>query len=505
MESQIMKIGKDLAVIALLGILPTTLVWAKPQYRTTFAVQQTVTDEDGAAAKQEATAKEAPKSPSDLTVTDEEVESAATSQGPVEPPQPPPDATASGVEIQTAVSDWCGVPATSCRGYCPERACCLCDLYCLGDPWKLPQPCALQRLGIGIGGWIQHGITFNSRNPADNLNGPVALNDMAGQYQLNQAWMFLHRPADNGGCGWAIGGHLDAMYGTDARFGANFGLEDNINGLSDYGIVIPQAYLEVAYNRLSVKLGHFAGILDYELVPGPPNPFYSHSYSYGYTVPQLVTGMLADYKMTDRLSAQAGFHRGWMMFEDNNGSLDVMAGVKWTTWDERSSLAYAFSSGPQDPAGDQDRYVSSLVLQHQLTEQFKYVLVHNLGFQNGAPGGADAEWYGLNQYFLYTINPRLSANVRYEIMRDDDGAIIAGPGNIGLPAWAGRGFAGNFYELTAGLTWRPHANVSFRPELRYDWYNGQRGFIGADANQLPFDSGTADNQFTFAVDMVVTF
>jgi hypothetical protein len=42
------------------------------------------------------------------------------------------------------------------------------------------------------------------------------------------------------------------------------------------------------------------------VIPAPPNPFYSHSYSYGYTVPQLVTGALADWKMTDQWSVQAG-------------------------------------------------------------------------------------------------------------------------------------------------------------------------------------------------------
>ncbi len=501
-----MKIGKDLIVVALLGILPTTMVWAEPQYRTRFAAQETVADDAVAAPKPKAAAKE---SPSDLTVTDQEPASAAASQEAtaVEPPQPPADASVSDEEPQWAVKDSCGMPVKCCD--CSQYDCGLLGGCCLGEPWKMPQPCALQNLGIGVGGWIQQGITFNSRNPADGINGPVATNDKDGEYQLNQFWMFLHRPADTGGCGVAVGGHIDAMYGTDGRFGASFGLEDRINGLTDYGIVIPQAYVEVAYNDLSVKLGKHAAILDYELIPAPPNPFYSHSYSYGYTVPQLVMGALADYKVSDRLSVQAGVHRGWFTWEDNNESWDVMGGFKWATCDKRTSLSWAFSAGPQDaPAGDQERFVYSTVLQHKLTDNFKYVAVHNLGLQNNgspAPAGADAEWYGLNQYFLYTINPCLSANLRYEIMRDDDGAIIAGPGNIGMPAWAGRGFAGNFYALTGGVTWRPHANVFFRPELRYDWYNGERGFIGAAANQRPFDAGTANNQFTAAVDMVITY
>ena len=147
---------------------------------------------------------------------------------------------------------------------------------------------------------------------------------------MNQMWLYLHRPADTGGCGWAWGGHVDMIYGTDWRFGINEGLEDRINNFdfSRYGLVIPQAYLEVAYNNLSVKLGHFAAILDYEAVPSVMNPFYSHSYGYPYGVPQLLTGILADYKLTERLSVQAALHRGWQKFEDNNET--------WTSWAARS-------------------------------------------------------------------------------------------------------------------------------------------------------------------------
>ena len=32
--------------------------------------------------------------------------------------------------------------------------------------------------------------------------------------------------------------------------------------------------------------------------------------------------------------------------------------------------------------------------------------------------------------------------------------------------------AGNYYEATAGINYRPHANVVLRPEVRIDWYDG---------------------------------
>jgi len=392
----------------------------------------------------------------------------------------------------------CGHRRSACG--CPPAA-----------PWSLPQPCLLQRTGFKVGGWLEQGVTFNDHNSDDGFNGPVATNDWDDQYQMNQLWLYLDRPANNDGCGFAWGAHLDMIYGTDWRFGINTGLEDHINGFDyqRYGLVIPQAYLEFAFNRLSVKLGHFAGILDYEAVPSILNPFYSHSYSYGYTVPQLVTGLLAEYDLTDQFSILAGFHQGWVMFEDTNDTLDFMGGVRWTSENERTKLAYAISVGPQDPPadfnqipGDQDRFVHSFVLQQKLFERLQYVLVQNLGTEQNAPTtGSVAEWYGLNQYFLYTINPRWNANLRVEWMRDDDGVRIAGPGNIpGVYAWSGRGFAGHFYNVTAGLSWRPHPNLLVRPELRWDWYDGLAGPTG-----LPFDGGNEDEQLTAAVDAIITY
>ena len=381
--------------------------------------------------------------------------------------------------------------------------------------WKLPQPGFLQEHKTVLGGWLQQGVTFNDQT-SDGFNGPVATNDLASEYQMNQMWLYLHRPADNGGCGFAWGGHIDIMYGTDGRFGINKGLEDNIYAFDrdTYGIVIPQFYLELAYNDLSVKLGHFAGILDYEAVPGPMNPFYSHSYSYGYTVPQLVTGLLADYKLTDQWSVQAGLHRGWMQFEDYNDDLDVMAGIKWQSCDKKTELRYAISSGRQSsPFNDDNRFVYSLVFQHQISEPLKYVAVHNLGFEKDPLGdGNDAEWYGLNQYFLYTLNKCWAVNLRAEWMRDDDGLRIAGPGNMldpngnpgGVRAWDGAGYAGDFFEVSLGLNWRPTGNWLVRPEVRWDWYDGPASFIPGKPAK-PFNDEVSDDQMTFAVDAIFSF
>ena len=58
-------------------------------------------------------------------------------------------------------------------------------------------------------------------------------------------------------------------------------------------------------------------------------------------------------------------------------------------------------------------------------------------------------------------------------------------------------------HVTFGVNYKPHANVLIRPEVRYDWYDGAAS--GINGRPLPFDTGTSDDQFMFATDVIVTF
>ena len=142
----------------------------------------------------------------------------------------------------------------------------------------------------------------------------------------------------------------------------------------------------------------------------------------------------------------------------------------------------------------------------KFTEKFEYVIQHDLGTStHGDPRtGGPAQWYGIDQYFLYTINKRWSAGLRAEWFQDAEGSRVAGIGNwigsnrgwLGLP-----GFAGNFYEVTAGLNWHINPNAILRPEIRYDWYDGSRNIAG----QFPFNNGNNTYQFLYATDLIITF
>ncbi len=403
-----------------------------------------------------------------------------------------------------AADDSCG--CGGCKDPCGCDQCGLVGRWLARDPWKLPQPCVLQCLGIKASGWLQAGITFNGEDPADRFNGPILMNDRDGEFQMHQLWLSFERPCDTGGCGVDIGGRVDLFYGTDFRFAVcqGQGLEDRINGLDQlYGFAVPQFYLEAAINKLSIKMGRMGGILGYEMIPPMGSFFYSHAYTICYSEPLLITGLMGKYALSDQWTALAGFHRGVRRFEDNNNDLNFQGGLIWTTCDKRTSLAYALDVGPTDDQGLQDEYIQSLVFKHQLSKRALYVIQNNIGFLNRVAGEEDAEWYSIVQYLIYTINPCWSAGLRVEWFRDDDGVRVAGLGNLPTNrGWMGApGFEGSFTEVTIGLNWKPKPNILVRPEARWDSYSGSTNLAG----EFPYDGGQSTDQFTFATDLVVMF
>jgi len=444
-----------------------------------------------------------PEEPAELIVTDE-------------PPEP---TTPDGVQDKPASSDYGGPDEF------PE------------DDWYRPDlgyaaagggncdACNARppRRGFTLGGWIDQGDTVSAFHSADRFHGPVGFNDRDGEYQLNQLWVYAERPVDTSGRGWDIGGRVDLMYGTDHRFLMSRGLEvernldDKWNEERFYGLAMPQLYADVAYNDLTVRMGHFLTIVGYETITAPDNFFYSHSYSMLYGEPFTHTGLLASYRPSDRITISGGFDRGWNNWEDNNDKLSFLGGAAWTSCDEATSVSFAVSSGPYDNAGELNRVMYSIVFAQQISQRLLWVLQHDYGLDNDGArdlgGGVveNAEWYGISQYFVYNMTPIWDLGVRVEWFSDDDGTRVGG---IGVPhGWAlgpnvgpdspynQLGWAGDFFEVSLGLNWKPCPNIVARPECRWDWYRGPRDGL----NRLPYDTGHRWNQFTFGTDIIVTF
>ncbi|MBC8356486.1 MAG: porin [Planctomycetes bacterium] len=351
--------------------------------------------------------------------------------------------------------------------------------------------------GITVSGWLEIGGAAGAdRSPSRNLR-PVTFGDRQ-DVTVNQLYTVIERSLDTS-CGWDIGGRVDILFGTDARFTEVPGLElerdgsaSKWNSHTHYRISTPQAYAEIGNGNWSAKIGHWYTSIGYEVVTAPDNFFYSHAYTMAYGEPFTHTGVLVNYDLNDRVSAHGAIHSGWDSFDGSRERAGFLGGVNWTSEDERTGLALAFTTGDQvnNANAYSNRSMYSIVITRQLSDDLTYVFQHDNAWQNDDQGpGADSEWYGINQYLLYTLNDCWSMGARLEWFRDDDG--------VRVPNWAGNtGLSGSYWEATFGMNWMPGTNLTLRPELRWDWFDGAGN---------PYDDGQSNDQFTASFDAILLF
>lgn len=379
---------------------------------------------------------------------------------------------------------------------CCTRAGCETDSEASEVLRLFPEICGVQAYG-----WANFGGTLNASKPRSRFNGPMTFNDR-NEFQANQLYGVLEKKLNVEECCWDLGGRVDLLYGSDYLFTEAAGLETHRdftrkwNAGPYYGLALPQAYGEIGVGNLSVKLGHFYTPIGYEVVNAPGNFFYSHVYSHQYGEPFTHTGGLATYKHSDSLSVYAGLVNGWDKFDTLDNEPAFLGGFTWTGCDNLHSLSFGAITGEENGAVlpvDGNRTMYSVVYKLDL-QPFTWVVLHDAGWQDNFAGtGQTAEWYGLAQYLLYTINEEWKAGVRGEWFRDDDGTRVTGLRRRNPNAGP---FVGNFWDITAGINWLPHSNVTIREEVRWDWFDG---------TGRPFDDGGKTSQFTLATDVIIQF
>lgn len=467
-----MKIRQYALAGVLLGAVATGPAWAQqsaPQLHQPHSIRQTAFEYD-----------------SYLNFTQD-----APSASPSDAPAPAAPATPAPVQEQApAVAD-APAPVAAPVEYS-------CDPACLSQSSCYKKSSCKKPL-FDVGGWVEGGYTWNPDDPADRYNGPVTFNDRSNEPMMNQFYLFMERATDTSDRGWDWGFRADAVYGTDARFIQAAGLETEWNQTERfYQVALPQFYGDIAVGDWLFRFGHFYTIIGYEVCTAPDNFFYSHAYTFQYAEPFTHTGALAKWQMTDRFSMTAGLHTGGDQFgfEDDKDAVNFLGGVNWTGPEERLNVAFAINA--QDNGPNSDLTVYSIVASLALTDNLNYIVQHDYGQAYDNATGDKADWYGLNQYVLYTINEAWSAGLRAEWFRDEDGARVTGLGDGNTIA--GAAFPGDFFEFTAGLNWKPFERLVIRPEVRYDWYDRS-----APTALLPYDDGTSDNQFLVGCDAIVTF
>ena len=219
------------------------------------------------------------------------------------------------------------------------------------EPWHLFS----QDRTFQLYGWIASGGAVNSDDPVSRYNGPVSFVDR-NDIQLNQMYAVFEKPVTEDESCWDVGGRVDLLYGSDYIFTQAAGLETRTdyspkwNTNPHYGLAMPQLYADFAYNKFSLRLGHFYTPIGYEVVTAPDNFFYSHAYTMQYGEPFTHTGGRALYRANDRWTFVGGIVNGWDKFAAETNRAAFIGGATYTPEHELYSLAFTFITGEEDGA-----------------------------------------------------------------------------------------------------------------------------------------------------------
>lgn len=396
---------------------------------------------------------------------------------------------------------------------------------------------------VKFGGWMETGIYANSHGNTSKFDGDGFIGTSGNSSQLGklkstgwqaqQLWLFAERELINDGCGFDWGFRVDAMFGTDGYDLQSWGdgsFDGNWRPGSEYGAAIPQMYLELGYNRWSLKLGKFNTPLGYESTMAPEQTFYSHSYLYAHE-PASHFGALLTFNWSENLSVYGGLttgaDTGWgneygdfgilvgfnaqltdkisvgygFMWNDVNGGYDQTR-VTPGMWDSGNYWGLTtFSPARFHRQGSGDETLHSFVLEWQITCRLKYALQANYGrvhkdANTNAAGykGEQTlyeqtlyEQFGMANYLEYQLTDNLSAGLRLEWFRQNMS------GRVHPDNWRHQ----NIYSMTFGLNYTPCEWLAIRPEIRYDTAYGY--------GKNMFNDGKDNDQLMGGVGVIVSF
>lgn len=356
-------------------------------------------------------------------------------------------------------------------------------------------------------GWVNAGIIGNTDGPDSHFNGPYNAVDRANEPTLNQLYLIAEKRLPCHGTG--LGARLDLLYGEDYLLAQSLGVETQSDGSSRwnddyYGLALPQAYVSLGNQYLSLQAGHFYSVVGYEGVMAPDNLFYSKSYSYQFAGPFQHWGTQLNWTPTDAWTVNAGLINGWNALDRVEDHLGFIGRVRYDNRSLGSWTSFAIVTGdesnnvagllPDEEYANRTRY--SWLAGLPLTAKLDYVFHHWLGFQEaGFVDGERADWFGIDQYLTYRLNRNWKAGARFEWFNDEEGTRVGlnRSRNPNDPP-----FPGEFYSTSVGLNWTPTRSFMMRPEIRADWYDGQ-------SLREPFNDGLEDNQLMLGFDATLMF
>ena len=375
--------------------------------------------------------------------------------------------------------------------------------------YKGPNGQAWKDSRIKIYGWADP--SYNA-STSKGSNSPLAYNIVPNSLQLSQQIVIIERPLETvqqDHYDWGF--RFTNLYGIDYRYTTAKGWFSNqllkhnhLYGYDPLQIQFDQYFPNIGDGTV-MRIGRYISPLDIEAQLSPDNFLYTHSNMFAYD-PYTFTGLQFTTKINDNFTMMYGVHAGndmapWTKSSQPNGEILVRwvaPNNKDSLWGGLDSIGKGYYSHDHD-----DLQVLGLTWSHKfndkwatMTEQY-YIWQRNAlqggTVTNGTPhpyfegtgpgkqlhGLSDS--YGIVNYTSYVIDDKSVLVFRSDCLADFQGQ------RTGIP--------GAYFEHTLGYIRHLSSWAILRPEVRFDYTSGQRGY----------DNGTRRDQFTFSTDLIVRF
>ncbi len=372
---------------------------------------------------------------------------------------------------------------------------------------------------VSVTGHIEAGFTANPSVPDQQISFGRLFDDRANTPLLNQVAITVQRPLNTSG-GFDVGFKLQGMYGSDSRVTHFIGeLDRSVSGINQFDVVEANVQMHLPIltkGGMDIKAGQFSTPIGQEVIDPTGNFFYSHSYIFNFGIPLKHTGILTTTHVSSVLDIYAGYDTGVNTSVGTTGGPNANQfhflggfGLNLKGW----TVLALTHVGPEDcacgpNAHSQLRYLNDVLVTHKINDKLTSVTEFN--YIRDDNFGAPASGGGVAEYLTYTLTPQITAAMRAEVWRDNNGFFVAAfPGNfdfvnleVGRPGtYYGQGPM-TYGAVTFGLNIKPAKlpkqidGLTLRPEIRYDT---------ALSSGHPFNGspGSGKDQVTIGIDLVV--
>jgi hypothetical protein len=374
-----------------------------------------------------------------------------------------------------------------------------------------------------LSGFATASLTVDPSDPDDRRIFGRLFDDRPNRPQPNRLSLTAERAVAAAPGAYDWGAKLTALFGSDARYTTSTGLFDDVSDdlvqpdLQDAYVVLHAPWLFA--RGVELKGGYFPSLCGLESIDPTANVLASRSYAFNFGVPFKHLGALAALYPHADVDLFAGVVRGANTgFRDNNGAASFHGGAAWRACGGDLTFGLGVLYGPENPAAlagpgvdpdDDDRLIVDLNATAQIADDWRLLVDLNYGRDGSAlgVGGVRPEWFGAAATAVFAASADLDLALRAEVFRDDDGFAVAqfgayddyadvllGRTSALDPRTRGGGRA-TYGGATLGAAWRATEAWLFQAEIRFD----------AAFGAAPFDGGTDDARWTFAVAATLRF